>query len=103
MNTHEHEPIKIEFDLSGNLGCKPKELRVRDEDEVRWTAPKDLEHWAVIFGPDSPFNDRILTPEVPKTKVNANRPGDFHRHKYVVLAWTDGQLSIGDPDLIVDE
>jgi len=96
-----HDPIKISVE-TGQLVCRPGSMRVHDKDVVKWEAA-DLEQWAVIFGPDSPFDKRVLTPADPTTTVKANRPGDFHRHKYVVLAVTNGKVSIKDPDLIVDE
>ena len=99
MSTYQ---IDVGF-YSGKLGCNPDALHVKSKDEVTWTAPKELEHWAVVFGPEAPFEKRVLTPTDATTKVKAGRPGDHRRHKYVVVAWKGGKANVSDPDLIVDE
>lgn len=96
--------LDIEVDtLSAKPDCKPKSEHVQKDDKVTWKGKNGSENWAVVFGPDAPFTKTVLTPEHPETVVTAKRPGDFHRHKYVVLVWENGSVKIGDPDLIVDE
>jgi len=92
---------------NGQLGCNPDALHVREHDMVTWTTDREtdpvLEQWAVVFGPESPFSEKVVTSGTPTTKVTAHRRCDPHRHKYVVLAFDGEEIKVGDPDLIVDE
>jgi len=88
---------------SGQLGCNPDALHVKEKDKVTWSAPTELGQWAVVFGPEGPFSDQVVTAKAPTVTVTAQRRCDPHRHKYVVLAFDGKEIKVGDPDLIVDE
>ncbi len=88
---------------NGQLGCNPDALHVKEKDKVTWATDTDLEQWAVVFGPEAPFSEQVVTSKTPTTTVTAHRRCDSHRHKYVVLAFDGGEVKVGDPDLIVDE
>jgi hypothetical protein len=104
-----HE-VDIRYDKTTNkLSCHPELLQphrpnhVRKGDTVTFTCD-DVDHWAVVFGPEAPFKPQVLgTSGASKAQVDANRRIDRHRHKYVVIAWADGKLVWHDPEVDVDE
>ena len=77
----------------GQVICKP-ELQggVKPGQTVEWKCNEP--HWAVVFGPDAPFVPEVLGSGVGQSEatVFAKRPGDFHKHKYVVFVWANSKL-----------
>jgi hypothetical protein len=104
------------------LHCDPALLKgVKKGDTITWSS-NDLEFWAVVFGPDSPFEERVIAKEgllitqfnketqryqltgaEKATKVVARRPADFHKHKYVAIALTEDGHKACDPEVDVEE
>lgn len=102
--------VDIDYDATNRkLKCTPELLRKERPDHVRkgdtvTFACDDLDDWAVVFGPESPFDPLVLeSGKVETTTVTANRRVDFRRHKYVVVAWANNELVLHDPEVDVDE
>jgi hypothetical protein len=114
----QHEVTILYNETTGQLQCDPDLLKpdekVRKKDTIRWKC-ESLDTWAVVFGPDSPFEQRLMgqglsilgptgaTGASDMTTVIANRPHDFHKHKYVAIAWTGDKLVACDPEVDVEE
>jgi hypothetical protein len=127
MATQPRQPknhdVTILYDSGTNkVWCNPELLQppehVINDDTVTWTCEKP---WAVVFGPDAPFEEEVMGQELKVTyknkdtgqietrlgeataKVRGSRPGDFHKHKYVAVVWTGSELAACDPEVDVEE
>ncbi len=106
MTVQDPYVISITRNRDDSLICDPEGKHVKDGQHVTWRpeSGKNVDNWAVVFGPSAPVEPKVVHAGGTETvEIKANRDFDPHKHKYVVLVWNnEAGIECHDPELIVD-